>query len=163
MTGHEVTNVRTGVGTQTAFAFSARSGSSIKSSGFEAEYGGATGGVINVVTKGGSNDWRGEFGAVFRPSGLNALGRPGLFLNAFEFPPVAEYFPERRDNYYEFNPIANLGGPILKDRVWFRVGYNPQIFKRKRLIDYVDPIDRDISTFPAQLYLEQIDDTRSSD
>ena len=32
----------------------------IKSSSFEAEYGGALGGVINAVPKRGSNDWHGS-------------------------------------------------------------------------------------------------------
>jgi hypothetical protein len=151
--GQEVTNVRTGVlDANSNLPFQLVQEVQIKSSGFEAEYGGATGGVINVVTKGGSNQWRGEFGAIYRPSGLNALGRPSLFLNTFNFPAVPEYFPERRDNYYELNPIANLGGPILKDKVWFFAGWNPQLFKEKRLIDYVNPVNRNVRTYPAQLY-----------
>ena len=32
----------------------------VKSSGYTAEYGGSTGGVINVVTKSGTNTWRGD-------------------------------------------------------------------------------------------------------
>ena len=32
----------------------------VKSSGYTAEYGGATGGVVNAITKSGSNDWRGS-------------------------------------------------------------------------------------------------------
>ena len=33
----------------------------VKSSGYEAEFGGSTGGVINVVTRSGGNQWRGGF------------------------------------------------------------------------------------------------------
>ena len=32
----------------------------VKSSGFAAEYGGATGGVVNILTKSGTNAWRGS-------------------------------------------------------------------------------------------------------
>ena len=32
----------------------------VKTSGFEAEYGGALGGVVNVISKRGSNDWHGS-------------------------------------------------------------------------------------------------------
>ncbi len=32
----------------------------VKSSGFEAEYGGALGGVVNVIQKRGSNEWHGS-------------------------------------------------------------------------------------------------------
>jgi hypothetical protein len=44
----------------------------IKSSSFEAEYGGALGGVINAVAKRGSNAWHGEFKTYLELSGLNA-------------------------------------------------------------------------------------------
>jgi hypothetical protein len=160
--GQEVTNVRTGVlDANSNLPFQLVQEVQIKSSGFPAEYGGATGGVINLVTKAGSNVWRGEFGAIFRPSGLNALGRPILFHNTFCIDPLAgctmqndyiERFAQRRDNYYEFNPLVNLSGPILKDKVWFRLGYNPQLFKQRRLIDYVDPINRNLRTYATQVY-----------
>jgi len=44
----------------------------VKSSSFEAEYGGALGGVINAVPKRGSNTWHGELKTYFQTSGLNA-------------------------------------------------------------------------------------------
>ncbi|RPJ78320.1 MAG: TonB-dependent receptor, partial [Acidobacteria bacterium] len=44
----------------------------VKSSGFEAEYGGATGGVINVATKGGSNSFHGQGYLQFTNSAMNA-------------------------------------------------------------------------------------------
>src|SRR2546421_9633591 len=44
----------------------------IKSSSFEAEYGGALGGVINAVPKRGSNAWHGEILAYLRDNALNA-------------------------------------------------------------------------------------------
>jgi hypothetical protein len=42
----------------------------VKSSGFAAEYGGATGGVVDVLTKSGTNDWRGSAWTHFRSDGL---------------------------------------------------------------------------------------------
>jgi outer membrane receptor protein involved in Fe transport len=58
--GQEVTNIRTGVLDQNNnLPFQMIQEIQIKSSGFEAEYGGATGGVVNVVTKGGNDlSWR---------------------------------------------------------------------------------------------------------
>jgi hypothetical protein len=44
----------------------------IKSSSFEAEYGGALGGVINAVPKRGSNDWHGSLLMYLRTNALNA-------------------------------------------------------------------------------------------
>ena len=44
----------------------------IKSSSFEAEYGGALGGVINAVPKRGSNTWHGELKGYYQSGALNA-------------------------------------------------------------------------------------------
>src|SRR5215207_8062193 len=70
--GQEVTNFRTGVlNGNNNIPFQFVQEVQVKSSGFEAEFGGATGGVVNVVTKGGSNEWRGEFGVAFNTQKLN--------------------------------------------------------------------------------------------
>src|SRR5215212_1191045 len=67
--GQEVTNFRTGtLNGNNNIPFQFVQEVQVKSSGFEAEFGGATGGVINVVTKSGSNDWHGEFGLQFQPA-----------------------------------------------------------------------------------------------
>ncbi|MGI8919365.1 MAG: carboxypeptidase regulatory-like domain-containing protein, partial [Pyrinomonadaceae bacterium] len=77
--GQEVTHFRTGVlRANDNLPFSLVQEVQIKSSGFEAEFGGATGGVINVVTKGGGNEWHGEFGSQFRPGSWQ--GQPNVFL-----------------------------------------------------------------------------------
>ncbi|MCD9185758.1 MAG: TonB-dependent receptor [Pyrinomonadaceae bacterium] len=138
--GQEVTDVRTGVlNSQNNLPFQLVQEVQIKSSGFEAEYGGATGGVVNVVTKGGGNEFHGEFGAQFEPSKLQPIGRVALILNNQN---AAEYIPSQRDNYLGFYPTANLSGPIIKDRVWFFTSYTPQIFNRNRTITYLDPTTR---------------------
>ena len=141
--GQEVTNVRTGVlDANSNLPFQLVQEVQIKSSGFEAEYGGATGGVINIVTKGGSNQFRGEFGVIFRPSGLNALGRSTLRLDTRNGLQRAEYYPAQRDKYLEFNPSASLSGPIIKDRLWFFGSYTPQLFDRTRTITYLTDATR---------------------
>jgi hypothetical protein len=135
--GQEVTNVRTGVlDANSNLPLASIQEVQIKSSGFEAEYGGATGGVVNVVTKGGSNQWQGEMGSQFRPSSLNALGRPTLRLRPSTGLP--EYVYAQRDHYLEFNPSLNLSGPIFKDRLWFSGSYSPQVFTRTRTLHYLD-------------------------
>lgn len=140
--GQEVSNVRTGTLDATSdLPFSLVQEVQIKSSGFEAEYGGATGGVVNIVTKGGSNQWRGEFGSQFRPGALQTRGRDILFQNTIGAG-SAEYFGQGRDKSLGFFPSGSLGGPILKDRIWFNASYTPQIFSRERTINYRHPITR---------------------
>ncbi len=154
--GQEVTHFRTGVlRANDNLPFALVQEVQIKSSGFEAEFGGATGGVINVVTKGGGNEWHGEFGSQFRPSSWQ--GQPNVFLRNFRtgsatavpatFVDLPEYIQPRKDNGFDYFPSATLGGPIVKDRFWFFAAFAPQIQKIDRTLDYIssDPRARTIS------------------
>lgn len=130
--GQEVTNPINGsLNTNNNLPFQLVQEVQIKSSGFEAEYGGATGGVINVVTRGGNNDFRGEFGAQFTPNRMQPVARPILYLGD-----TLEYVQPSRESGLGFFPTVTLGGPILKDRIWFFGSYTPQIITRNRTINY---------------------------
>jgi hypothetical protein len=136
--GQEVTNFRTGVlNVNNNLPFQLVQEVQVKSSGFEAEFGGATGGVINVVTKGGSNEWHGEFGAQFRTSRLQ--GDPNPFLRRFASTDTSEYLTPRKDKGTDYFPTATLSGPIKKDRLWFFASYTPQFLNTERTIDYFTP------------------------
>ncbi|MEO5858419.1 MAG: carboxypeptidase regulatory-like domain-containing protein [Pyrinomonadaceae bacterium] len=102
----------------------------VKSSGFNAEYGGATGGVISVVSRGGNNDVHGEFGMQFDTPKLNGSPRPllGGTASANYFTASPEYFNPPKTQGTNVFPTANLSGPILKDRLWFFGSYSPQYF-----------------------------------
>jgi hypothetical protein len=127
--GQEVTNFRTGTlngnnAIPTQFVQEVQ----VKSSGFEAEFGGATGGVINVVTKGGSNDFHGEFGTQFNSAKLNGNPRPSLVRITTVSPAAIEYVNAPKAGGYNFFPTANFTGPIIKDKVWFSTSYSPQVY-----------------------------------
>ena len=89
--GQEVTNYRTGTLNDT-FNIPTQlvQEVQVKSSGFEAEYGGATGGVVSVVTRGGSNELHGEFGVQFETPRLNGDARPLLGGNSANAVPLPE-------------------------------------------------------------------------
>lgn len=133
--GQEVTNYRTGTLNET-FDIPTQlvQEVQVKSSGFNAEYGGATGGVISVVTRGGNNDFHGEFGAQFETPKFNGSPRPLLTrftsgtVSAGTFAQTAEYFDPNKSRGANYFPTANLSGPIVKDKVWFFGSYTPQIF-----------------------------------
>lgn len=112
----------------------------VKSSGFGAEFGGATGGVVSIVTKGGSNEFRGEFGMQFETPKLNGRVRPQLLRFASGtgagFVQSTEYFTPRRVEGVNFFPSANLSGPIIKNRVYFYGSYTPQIFTTRTTTDF---------------------------
>jgi hypothetical protein len=131
--GQEVTNFRTGtLNTNNNIPFQFVQEVQVKTSGFEAEYGGATGGVINVVTRGGSNDWHGEFGIQFQPAELQA-GPRRILTNFFG---GASYLQPRRDSGTSFFPFATLSGPIIRDRVWFLSSYVPQFINTNRDVTF---------------------------
>jgi TonB dependent receptor len=107
----------------------------IKSSGFEAQYGGAMGGVINVVTRSGSNQLHGNFGLNFASDSLQAGPRPTQRLNP-ENDNLLDYFANQRDGYRLLNPGGALGGPIKKDKVWFFAGWYPELEQIDRTVTF---------------------------
>src|SRR5215475_2698130 len=163
--GQEVSNFRTGaLNTNNNLPFQFVQEIQIKTSGFEAEYGGATGGVINVVTKGGSNHFHGEGGIQFEPDSLFAGPRP--FLNAFRtgttaatFRQTNEYIRADRDQFTNYFPAFAVGGPIKSDRLFFFTSYAPQIFTTTRNARYftsADPLTRTEVASQAQVYKTKV-------
>lgn len=117
----------------------------VKSGGFEAEYGGATGGVVNVVTKSGTNAFHGEGAFLFTNSGLNSNTR-GYWQPGVRDANKAEFFRQNEDDYRAFYPGFSLGGPILKDRLHFFTSYFPELIRTERTINFVDNNSAPIST-----------------
>ena len=139
--GQEVTNFRTGqLDSNFNLPFAILQEVQIKSTGYEAEYGGATGGIINVVTAGGNNTFSGTFGASFKPGKLQADRRPVLTSftagGVSNLPGNFDYFQPPSNGGTDFFPVANISGPIVKDKLWFSATYAPQIFNTTLDIDY---------------------------
>lgn len=99
----------------------------IKSAGYEAEFAGATGGVINVVTRSGQNDYHGEVRFEFQNDALTAAPNPILRLNPND-QSIAEYYNPsyREDEFSFFAPVLSLNGPLAKDKAWFYASWAPQ-------------------------------------
>jgi hypothetical protein len=155
--GQEVSNFRTGVlNGNNNIPFTFVQEVQVKTSGFEAEFGGATGGVINVVTKGGGNDFKGEFGLQFENQRFFANPRP--FLSSFRtgtgssFLQINQYLRPAKDKFTNYYPSATLSGPIIKDRVWFLGSYGPQYFNTTRTSNYYTTDPRSRTLTASQVY-----------
>jgi hypothetical protein len=86
----------------------------VLSNGFSAEFGRAMGGVINTVTRSGSNDMHGTAYWYFRNRTLNAMDR---------------YAPKGLNpSEWRHQAGGSLGGPIVKDKLFFFA--NGEIVKR---------------------------------
>jgi hypothetical protein len=117
----------------------------VKTSGIEAENGGALGGVVNVIMRKGSNSWHGGIDVQYNSSGMNA-GEP----NFPRYDPAANSTPTSwgylDPTYQQYNPIKDgtkdffpgftVGGPILKNRIWFFAGFDPELNKLARTVDF---------------------------
>jgi hypothetical protein len=154
--GLEVGNFRTGtLNTNNNLPFALIAEMQVKTSGFNAEFGGATGGVISVVTKSGTNEFRGAVGLEFAPSSLQ--GDPREALNKFRSGSGAstiqinEYLPYKKDDYKQYYPVFALGGPVKQDKAWFFVSYSPQRYTGTRTTEYytTDPRTRKLNATQA--------------
>ena len=83
--------------------------------GAAAEYGSFTGAVVNIVTKSGGNTFSGNLSYYGQFQGLTGDNNPKGNVN-LSIPPDKVY-SYHRDKY--LNASFNLGGPIVKDRLWF--------------------------------------------
>ena len=77
---------------------------SLQTAGFEAEYGRATGGVVNLVTKSGGNELELTLDSRYRDESFDTGGR--------------FYDPDRQPSSY-WQTSAAVGGPIARDKLWY--------------------------------------------
>jgi len=133
----------------------------IKSSGIEAEHGGALGGVVNVVMRKGTNQYHGSLFAQFENQGLD--GSPTAYAR---LDPSSNGTPESwgaldptyqnvqpiREKTSDVFPGFTLGGPILKDKVFGFIGFNPELNDEERKVYFgptlgVLPFSRNTQTY----------------
>jgi hypothetical protein len=97
----------------TNFNFDAIEEMEVKTGGYEAEFGQASGAVVNIVTKSGGNDFSGELNMYTIQDALNSPRTD---------PETGEKYDDTLE-WEEYEPSANIGGPIARDRVWFFGSY----------------------------------------
>ena len=85
--------------------------------GYNAEFGRATGAVVNVVTKSGSNEFKGSVFAYYQPGFLT--------FNGESTPINSSSIDATSDVVYDADFGFEMGGPIVKDKLWFFVGFAP--------------------------------------
>ena len=82
--------------------------------GASAEFQGAAGGVLNVITKAGTNQFRGDAAAFYAPQGLSS--QPILMPCNCPDGQTGNTWYKNRDY------SAHVGGPITRNRAWFYGG-----------------------------------------
>jgi len=139
--GVDVTDIDQGRKAQAA-AFEFVEEVQMKASGYQAEYGGAIGGVLNVITRSGGNDYHGELISYYSGSALTGKERDTLREELYG--DGAEYVNYQdlygKDKISRIEAGFNLGGYILKDRLWFFASFLPVFNTTERHIEWeADP------------------------
>ena len=117
----------------------------VKTSSFEAEFGGALGGVINVVPKKGSNEWHGSLLTYLSSNAFNANNTDRSLTTNPTLPSLntttrldatPEYFMANKDQQVTVEPGYQAGGPIWKNKLWIFSSYIPSISTQRRLTTF---------------------------
>jgi hypothetical protein len=103
----------------------------INRSNFSAEFGRAGGGLINIVSKSGTNRFNGTFFAFVRNEALDAR-------NPFAFGPNNSRIDPP---YHRLQSGFILGGPIRKDRTFFFLSYEGLRQRESRFVTFLENTD----------------------
>jgi outer membrane receptor protein involved in Fe transport len=106
--------------------------------GYMPEYGRSTGGVMNVVTKSGSNEFHGSFFGNVAPGALQTAGQ--------EIQQAGSVISAKGTPWNQGDFGFELGGPIVKDKLWFFAGVAPsftriQVERQLSALDICTAVD----------------------
>jgi hypothetical protein len=104
-----------GTGINTAFVKEVQ----VKTGGFEPQYGQATGGIVNIITQSGRNDFFGSIYGYARPGALEARRKQ---RDDFSVNKVGELLDAEG-----FDAGVDVGGPIVKNKLFFFGSFNPSL------------------------------------
>ena len=105
----------------------------VQASPFDASVGNFTGGAINAITKGGTNDFHGSVYYVFRNQ--NLAGKTPSFNTPDS---LRKQYPDFKNQTYGYT----FGGPIVKDKAFFFM--NLEFQKDNRPQPYTGPVNSSV-------------------
>ena len=117
----------------------------IKSSSFEAEFGGAIGGVVNAVAKRGSNEYHGDLVTYLSSNAFNANNGDRTLRTNPSLPgtntttrldATPEYFMANKDMRTIVEPGYDIGGAIMKNKLWFFSSFIPSFDTTRRVTNF---------------------------
>src|SRR5688572_11671352 len=132
--GLDTTHLRTGT-SSTSVVTEFLEQVQVKSSGYNAEFRATTGGVISAITRSGTNRFSGEFGAHYRNNDWLGDVRQTYRLNPSN-QTLAQTIITPRAEGSTVEPTFTLGGPVIRDRMWFFAGYVPQFGESERTVTF---------------------------
>jgi outer membrane receptor protein involved in Fe transport len=106
----------------------------IKTGAYGAEYGKSTGGIFNVITKSGTNEFHGDLFGYGTTKGLVRETKNFSFTGS------------SANGFSEVDLGGDIGGPIKKDKLWFFGAFNPQRRKNFYLTQtFFQPVENKVT------------------
>jgi outer membrane receptor protein involved in Fe transport len=106
----------------------------IKTGAYGAEYGKSTGGIFNVITKSGGNEFHGDLFGYGTTKGLVRETKNFSFTGS------------SANGFSEVDLGGDIGGPIIKDKLWFFGAFNPQTRKNFYLTQtFFQPVENKVT------------------
>jgi len=96
----------------------------VKTGGYQAEYGRNTGGVVNVITKSGGNEFHGDVFGYYNSPGMSAKQRFDETAGYAQSGDALNTPGNVIDNVKRSEGGVDLGGYFLKDHIWFYGAYD---------------------------------------
>jgi hypothetical protein len=115
--------------------------------GYSAELGQAAGGVINAITKSGSNAFHGDLFEYYRTPGYNALDPLSKYSGRITNNPFLLGQPVKVQHQYG----ASVGGPIIKDKLFFHATYDG--YRRVNPITYLSSYNGTTTSIAGLVHL----------
>lgn len=91
----------------------------VKTAGFEPQYGQATGGIVNIITQSGGNDFHGAIYGYARPKAFEATRKQRDDFSTNKAGKLLHI-----ENY---DAGVDFGGPIVKNKLFFFGSFNPTV------------------------------------
>jgi hypothetical protein len=134
--GFPVTNPLTQLGAS-ELPFGAISQAQVLTGGFGAEFGRSVGGVVNITTKSGTNNWEGGASASIEPSSLRAKYKNSYYANTGAKANAATdgTLYVQNDNRQRSEKLvgAYVGGPIIADKLFMFVAAEGRRYDQERV------------------------------
>lgn len=116
--GFPVTNVLYMVGfSQLPFGSIAQT--QILTGGYSVEFGRSTGGVVNITTKSGTNNYEAGVAMTWTPKGLRSRQKNSIYPNNGTSRDGLVYTSYEDDRIDTYSANAYISGPIVKDKLFF--------------------------------------------
>ncbi|MDR1726391.1 MAG: TonB-dependent receptor [Acidobacteriota bacterium] len=112
----------------------------VKTSGLDAEFGGALGGVISAVTKTGGDAFHGEVHWYNSGSPYDAKPSPRLGTADPSGAYANDYGYVQDDGVADHTDEAgfSVGGPVVKGKLFFFTAYSPRFTRRASTVEFAD-------------------------